>query len=129
MRQGPLALLGLAILLAVIRYFRHRTTDPAATAAAKARAAYEEQPAYYEEFLRLSAAAGHPKPEGRTPLEHYRALHGAGLPVPPLRPLIVYHCATRYEDAPRDPSTEQTFSQDLKAFAEAVLTPPGNARS
>ena len=128
MRQGPIALLGLAILLAVIRYFRHRTTDPAATAA-KARAAYEEQPAYYEEFLRLSAAAGHPKPEGRTPLEHYRALHGAGLPVPPLRPLIVYHCATRYEDAPRDPSTEQTFSQDLKAFAEAVLTPPGNARS
>ena len=99
--------------------------DPAEAAAAQARAAYEKQPAYYEEFLRLSAAAGHPKPDSRTPLEHYRTLHGAGLPVPPLRPLIAYHCATRYEDAPRDPVTEQTFSQDLQAFAEAVLTSCG----
>ena len=129
MRQGPVALLGLVILLTAIRYFRRRAVDPAEAAAAQARAAYEEQPAYYEEFLRLSAAAGHPKPDSRTPLEHYRALHGAGLPVPPLRPLIAYHCATRYEDAPRDPSTEQTFSQDLQAFAEAILTPAGSTRA
>ena len=40
--------------------------------------------------------------------------------------LRVHHL---YVGTPRDPVTEQTFSQDLQAFAEAVLTPAGSTRA
>lgn len=120
LQYGPWVLLAAAAGFALIRLFKNRTLDPEA-AEAKARALREQQPAYFLEFLRLSTAAGYPKPDGTTPLEHFHALHKAGLPVPPLRPLISYHCATRYEDVPRDPDREKSFAEDLKAFASAVM--------
>jgi transglutaminase-like putative cysteine protease len=122
MKQAPLLLLGAALVIGLIRLWR-RQSDPVA-AEAKARAALDRQPAYYVEFLRVSAAAGHPKPEGRTPWEHFRDLITAGLPVDPLRGLIEYHCATRYEDVPPDPSREQGFMATLKSFAAAVTATP-----
>lgn len=124
MQHGPLVLLGLAVLIVAGRFLRRRPDDTAAAEAAKARALYEQQPAYFKEFLRLSSQAGHPKPESRTPLEHYQVLEQAGLPVPPLQPLIHYHCATRYGDVPRDDAQEREFGQDLRTFGEAILTPP-----
>ena len=122
MKHGPWVLLGLAIIILAGRLLRRSPSEAAAIAAAKARADYEQQPAYFREFLRLSAVAGHPKPEGNTPLEHYHALDHAGLPVPPLRPLIDYHCATRYEDVPRDDKRERDFDQGLADFSHAVRT-------
>ncbi len=122
LKQAPFYMLGAALLIGLIRLWRRRT-DPAATEA-RARAAHDQQPAYYLEFLRLSQAAGHPKPDSRTPWEHFRALLGAGLPVEPLRSLIDYHCATRYEDAPVDPPREQDFKGMLNAFAAAVTAAP-----
>lgn len=127
MRYAPVALTGFALLALLARLWRRTPPDPAA-AAAMARALLDQQPGYFREFLRLSAAAGHPKPDGRTPLEHYQALHHAGLPVPPLRPMIQYHCATRYEDAGRDPRQEKTFQTQLAAFGEAIL-PSAPART
>jgi len=119
----PWVLGGVAVLLAIYKYLRRRP-DPAKAAAA-AQAAADQQPAYYQELLRLSAAAGHPKPEGSTPLEHYQSLLRASLPAAPLAPLLHYHCATRYEDAPRDPAQEQSFASLLSAFALALApTPP-----
>lgn len=41
----------------------------------------------------------------------------------PLRP------APHFFATPRDPVTEQTFSQDLQAFAGAVLTPASSTRA
>ena len=121
LRYAPWLLLGFAVLLGVVRLLLKKDPAREAAAAARARAALDRQPAYFLEFLRLSAAAGHPKPDGRTPWEHYRSLHQAGLPVPPLQPLIEYHCATRYEDAPPNPKQETAFSDDLKTFASLVL--------
>ena len=128
MKHGPWVLVALALIVLAGRLLKRRPADAAAIAAAQARADYEKQPAYFQEFLRVSAAAGHPKPESSTPLEHYRILRHAGLPVPPLRPLIDYHCDTRYADAPRDETRELGFGQDLQTFAAAVLTPFGPPR-
>ncbi len=121
LQHGPIAVLVLALLAIAAQWLRR---DPARRSAAaqalKTRTDYEQQPPYFKEFLRLSAVAGQPKPEARTPWEHYQVLEQAGLPVPPLRPLIDYHCDTRYADAPRDATREQRFSQDLQAFAETL---------
>ncbi len=119
---APLALLGLALLFAARLWLRRPPPDPAAAAAA-ARAALDQAPPYFLEFLRLCAAAGHPKPEGRTPLEHHRALDRAGLPSALIHPLILYYCATRYEDSPRDSAREASLFLNLQSFA-AALQPP-----
>lgn len=128
-KNAPFVLMGLGVLYALYKYFRRPPAD-AAIAAAQARAALDLQPPYFMEFLRISEASGHPKPDGRTPMEHYRALDHAGLPVPPLRPLISYHCATRYEDAPRDPDLESGFAAPLQDFAQqtAPAPPPDEPR-
>ncbi len=129
MHYGLWVLAGLGALLAALKVLRGSPPDPEEEVT-KAREALDRQPGYFREFLRISAAAGHPKPDGRTPLEHFRALESAGLPVPPLRPLLHYHCATRYEDAPPDKTTEQNFFADLKAFADTVLAPaPGSPQA
>lgn len=117
---GPGVLLGIAVLFLAVRLLRRTPEEIAAAAAAKALAAREKQPPYFMEYLRVSAGAGHPKPDGNTPLEHFATLEKAGLPVPPLRPLIRYHCAQRYEDAPPDEDREKSFFNDLKAFADAT---------
>ncbi|MDB6069707.1 MAG: conserved rane protein of unknown function, Transglutaminase-like [Verrucomicrobiales bacterium] len=122
-KNAPVVLLVLTLFYALFKYLRRPRTASAAEAA-KARAALDIQPPYFMEFLRISEAAGHPKPDGRTPMEHFRALDHAGLPVPPLRPLISYHCATRYEDAPRDPEQENEFAAPLQTFAEQTAPAP-----
>ena len=127
MQHGPVVLLGLATLIIAARWLRRHPVDVAAAEAAKARALYEQQPSYFREFLRLATRAGHPKPDGRTPWEHYQILEEAGLPVPQLLPLIQYHCAVRYEDVPRDAGREKNFQKDLKAFAVAL--PASDARA
>lgn len=121
---GPVAVLALIVIFLAIRLLRRSPEEAAAAAAAKERAAREKQPAYFMEYLRVSAAAGYPKPEGDTPMEHLNALALAGLPVPPLRPLIQYHYAQRYEDIPPDNDREKAFFDDLKAFAQATTPPP-----
>ncbi len=122
----PWVLGGVVLLLALIRFWRRPRPDPALAEAA-ARAAADQPPPYYGELLRLSAAAGHPKPEGSTPLEHYQLLLRSSLPAAPLAPLLHYHCAIRYEDAPRDPAQEQSFASLLTAFAQSfapAVSPP-----
>lgn len=114
----------IAALLVAWRWFRKSPEEAAAAALAKERAAREKQPAYFIEYLRVTAAAGHAKPDGDTPREHYQALDRAGLPVPPLRNLINYHYAQRYQDVPADDEREKAFFEDLKTFAEA--TTPAN---
>ena len=123
-KHGPWVMLALAVIVVAARLLKRRPVDAAALAAAKARADYEQQPGYFREFLRVSTAAGHPKQQADTPLEHYQVLQRAGLPVPPLRPLIDYHCAIRYADAPRDESREELFGQDLQVFAAAIPPRP-----
>jgi hypothetical protein len=51
----------------------------------------------------------------------------SSLPAAPLAPLLHYHCAIRYEDAPRDPAQEQSFASLLTAFAQSfapAVSPP-----
>ncbi|RYD26211.1 MAG: transglutaminase domain-containing protein, partial [Verrucomicrobiaceae bacterium] len=69
-QYGPIALLSAVGLFLVIRFFRRSKEDAAAAAAAKELAAREKQPAYFMEFMRVTAAAGNPKPDGATPMEH-----------------------------------------------------------
>lgn len=119
---------GIAVVIAALllawRWFRKTPEEAAAAARAKELAAREKQPAYFVEYLRVTTAAGHPKPDGDTPLEHYWALNQAGLPMPTLRPLINYHYAQRYQDVPPDDEREKAFFDDLKTFAEAAPPPP-----
>lgn len=128
---GPGVLLGLVLLFLAIRLLRRTPEEIAAASASKALAAREKQPPYFIEYLRVSAGSGHPKPDGETPLEHFATLEKAGLPVPPLRPLIRYHCAQRYEDVPPDDDREKSFFDDLKTFAEATIpsSPEPTSRS
>ncbi|MES2706592.1 MAG: transglutaminase domain-containing protein [Verrucomicrobiota bacterium] len=123
---GPAVVLAVAAIIVAFRFLRRSPEEAAAAAAAKERAAREKQPAYFMEFLRVTAGAGHPKPDGATPMEHYTALARAGLPVPPLRPLIHYHYAQRYEDIPPDDEREKSFFDDLKTFEKATTVQTQN---
>lgn len=117
-----LALLpALAAVFALIRLFSRENVAARQTAKAeKERARRERQPEYFVELLRVCDEAGHPKPDGATPMEFFRSLLRAGLPVPPLKPMIQYHCRVRYEDLPRDPEREKSFFAQIRELEKTL---------
>ncbi|MDX1679703.1 MAG: transglutaminase-like domain-containing protein [Akkermansiaceae bacterium] len=79
------------------------------------RKAPEARRAYLQVLQQLCAKSGHPKPEGRTWLQHLAQLRGQEVDIAHAEELIAYHYEVAYRGSPRDRRLEKRLCRQLEA--------------
>ena len=116
------AILGLGLLGAIVGFLLGKRRTPeqrAAKKAARERADWELQPAYFLEFLRMCEALGHSHSDGQTLMEFQRYLKHSQFCNDNFDDLADYYYRCRYEDAPQDELSERRFLKRIRQFWKA----------